>query len=51
MEAIEWFIVGGIIIAAVDQVIQLTPWRSNNLVQLTLTGLKAVFRVGGAPKQ
>jgi len=51
MEALEWFIVGGIVVSAVDQVIQLTPWRSNNLVQLTLTGLKAAFRVGGEPKQ
>ena len=45
MTSIEWFVVGGIVIAAVDQVIQHTPWKSNNIVQLLLTGLKAVFRV------
>jgi hypothetical protein len=45
MEAIEWFVVGGIIVAAIDQIIEKTPYRSNNIVQLVLTGLKAVFRV------
>jgi hypothetical protein len=47
MEAIEWFVVGGIVIAAVDQIIERTPYKSNNIVQLVLTGLKAVFRVKG----
>ncbi len=47
MTSIEWFVVGGIVIAAADQVIQYTPWKSNNVVQLLLTGLKAVFRVKG----
>jgi hypothetical protein len=47
MTSIEWFVVGGIVIAAADQVIQHTPWKSNNIVQLLLTGLKAVFRVKG----
>lgn len=47
MEAIEWFVIGGIVIAAIDQVIERTPYRSNNIVQLILTGLKAVFRVKG----
>jgi hypothetical protein len=47
MTSIEWFVVGGIVIAAADQVIQHTPWKSNNVVQLLLTGLKAVFRVKG----
>jgi hypothetical protein len=45
MEAVEWFVVGGIIVAAIDQIIEKTPYRSNNIVQLVLTGLKAVFRV------
>jgi len=45
MSGVEWFVVGGIIIAALDQVIQHTPWKSNNVVQLVLTGLKAIFRV------
>jgi len=46
MTGVEWFVIGGIIVAALDQVIQYTPWKSNNLLQLALTGLKAVFRVG-----
>lgn len=45
MSGAEWFIVGGIVIAALDQVIQHTPWKSNNIIQLALSGLKAVFRV------
>jgi hypothetical protein len=47
MEPFEWFIIGGIIIAAVDQIIEKTPYKSNNIIQLVLTGLKAVFRVKG----
>jgi hypothetical protein len=47
MEAIEWFVIGGIIIAAIDEVIEKTPYRSNNVIQLLLTGLKAIFRVKG----
>ena len=34
-------------IAALDQIIQHTPYKSNNIVQLVLTGLKAIFRVKG----
>lgn len=45
MSGAEWFIVGGIVIAALDQIIQHTPWKSNNIIQLALSGLKAVFRV------
>jgi hypothetical protein len=47
MTGVEWFVVGGIIIASLDQVIQHTPWKSNNVIQLVLTGLKAIFRVKG----
>jgi hypothetical protein len=47
MEAIEWFVIGGILIAALDEVIQKTPYKSNNILQLILTGLKAVFRIKG----
>ena len=47
MTGVEWFVVGGIVNAALDQVIQHTPYKSNNIVQLVLTGLKAVFRVKG----
>ena len=45
MTGVEWFVIGGIAIAALDQIIQHTPYKSNNIVQLLLTGLKAVFRV------
>jgi len=45
MEALEWFVIGGIIVAALDQVVHETPWKSNNIIQLILVALKAVFRV------
>jgi len=45
MGTIEWFVIGGIAIAAADEIIQRTPWRSNNIIQLILVGLKAIFRV------
>lgn len=45
MEALEWFVIGGIIVAALDQVVHETPWKSNNIIQLLLVALKAVFRV------
>lgn len=45
MEAIEWFVIGGILVAAVDQIIENTPYRTNNIVQLMLVGLRAIFRV------
>jgi len=47
MSGIEWFVVGGIIVAAADQIIEKTPYRSNNVLQLVMTGLKAIFRVKG----
>lgn len=45
MEAIEWFVIGGILIAALDEIIEKTPYKSNNMIQLLLTGLKTVFRI------
>lgn len=45
MSGVEWFVIGGIIVAAVDQIIERTPYKENNVLQLILTGLKAVFRV------
>lgn len=45
MGAAEWFVIGGIIVAAADQVIHKTPWKSNNIIQLIMTALKAVFHV------
>ena len=47
MEAIEWFVIGGILVAALDEIIEKTPYKSNNMIQLLLTGLKAVFRIKG----
>lgn len=47
MNGIEWFVVGGIIVAAADQIIEKTPYKENNILQLVMTGLKAVFRVKG----
>lgn len=44
MEAIEWFVIGSILVAAVDQIIERTPYKENNIIQLILTGLKAIFR-------
>jgi hypothetical protein len=47
MGSIEWFVIGGILIAAADQIIEKTPYKENNILQLVMTGLKAVFRVKG----
>jgi len=47
MTGVEWFIIGGIIVAALDQIIERTPYKENNILQLVMTGLKAVFRVKG----
>jgi hypothetical protein len=45
MNGIEWFVIGGILVATADQIIERTPYRENNIIQLILTGLKAIFRV------
>lgn len=45
MTGVEWFVIGGIIVAALDQIIERTPYKENNILQLILTGLKAIFRV------
>lgn len=45
MEALEWFAIGAIVVAALDQIVDQTKWKEHNIVQLILTGLKAVFRV------
>jgi hypothetical protein len=46
MEAIEWFVIGGIIIGALDEIINRSALRDHTLLQLAMTGLKAIFRVG-----
>lgn len=45
MSGAEWFVIGGIIVAALDQIIEQTPYKENNVLQLVLTGLKAIFRM------
>mgnify|MGYP006275786625 FL=1 len=45
MTGAEWFVIGGIIIAAMDQVLDHSPWKSNNVLQLIMEGLKTIFRV------
>ena len=47
MGTVEWFVIGGIIVAALDQLIEHTPWKSNNVLQLLLEGLKTIFRTPG----
>ena len=45
MEGIEWFVIGGIVVSALDQILDRSPWKSNNLLQLIVDALKAAFRV------
>lgn len=45
MEGIEWFVIGGIVVGALDQILDRSPWKSNNLLQLIVDALKAAFRV------
>lgn len=45
MTGAEWFIIGGIVIAALDQILDRSPLKSNNMLQLLMEGLKTVFRV------
>lgn len=44
MGTVEWFVVGGIAVAALDQILDHTPWKSNNILQLIMEGLKTIFR-------
>lgn len=46
MEPVQWFVIGGILVAAVDQILDHSPWKSNNILQLIMEALKAAFRVG-----
>ena len=46
MTGVEWFIIGGIIVAAADQILDHSPWKSNNVLQLLMEGLKTIFKVG-----
>lgn len=44
MEPIQWFIIGGILVAAADQILDNSPWKSNNVLQLIMDTLKTFFR-------
>lgn len=44
MEPIQWFVIGGIIVAAADQILDNSPWKSNNILQLIMDMLKTFFR-------
>ena len=44
MEPIQWFIIGGILVAAADQILDHSPWKSNNILQLIIETLKTFFR-------
>lgn len=43
MGAAEWFVIGGIIIAAADEIIARSPYKENSMVQMILSVLKRVF--------
>jgi len=43
MTSVEWFIIGGIIVAATDEVINRSSLKENSTVQLILGILKRVF--------
>ena len=45
MTGVEWFVIGGIIVAAAGQILDRSPWKSNNVLQLLMEGLKTIFRV------
>ena len=46
MEPLQWFVIGGIIVAAADQILDNSPWKSNNILQLIMDALKTFFRSG-----
>lgn len=46
MEPLQWFVIGGIIVAAADQILDNSPWKSNNILQLIMDTLKTFFRSG-----
>jgi len=46
MSGAEWFIIGGILIGAADQILDRSPLKSNNMLQLLMEGLKTIFRTG-----
>jgi len=43
MGAAEWFVIGGIVIAAVDEIVNRSSLKENSTLQLLLSVLKRVF--------
>lgn len=43
MGAAEWFVIGGIIIAAIDEIVNRSSLKENSTLQLLLSILKRVF--------
>ncbi len=43
MGAAEWFVIGGIIVAAVDEVVARSSIKENSTLQLVLSVLKRIF--------
>lgn len=43
MGAAEWFVIGGIIVAAVDEIVARSSAKENSTIQLILSVLKRVF--------
>jgi len=43
MGAAEWFVIGGIVIAAVDEIVNRSSLKENSTLQLLLGILKRVF--------
>lgn len=43
MGTAEWFVIGAIVIGAVDEIISRSPYKENSIVQLILSVLKRIF--------
>tara|TARA_B100001094_G_scaffold286264_1_gene300948 strand:+ start:17720 stop:17866 length:147 start_codon:yes stop_codon:yes gene_type:complete len=43
MTAAEWFVVGAVLVGALEHIIAVTPIKENSTVQLLLSILKRVF--------
>ena len=43
MGAAEWFVIGGIVIAAVDEIVNRSSLKENSTLQLLMGVLKRVF--------
>lgn len=43
MGAAEWFVIGGIVIAAVDEIINRSSLKENSTIHLVMSVLKRIF--------